>query len=639
MPAWSPGVCWCAVPDWSYHPLLKPLTAWLPAATRRTLALRGLQAVTAVPGGFLLVDFLGRMSPDRSLETSPYATPLASPIGLGGGVDPDALAIGALGRLGFGFIEVGPYALGTDDHQRSVRAPLTAGFEPHRLGARLRCRPRHSSVWLRLALVERDAGAVLNVERLLESVNGAIDVVTVSILETETAASRNTDTSGTWRRLLRVCREHGVSTILADYPRASPLSAIQPALEAGAGGLVLRSPIEQSDSIDMRTTLQELRSAVPSPGLIVVAGGARSPRDILEAFDAGADLVAVDQGLIEAGPGLAKRSNEALVVMRNRAASRNAAQGPPPASATARGSAWTWLFLLGLGMLTAGAIIFWVGLTRVLLPYDEAFLGIAREDLTSINPRLIGFMRHDRITLAGTLMSIGILYASLAWNGVRNGQRWARDAVLGSGVVGFASLFLFLGFHYVDPLHIVLSGGLFPLFLLGVLVPMRSRPPARLDLDNDSSGRLSLFGQLLLIGLAAGLIGAGLTITTVGVTRVFVFSDLQYLQTTAAAIGGANAHLLPLIAHDRAGFGGALASDGIVVLLVSLWGLRRGERWVWWTLLSAGLTGLGCGVYAHVAVGYLEFGHLLPLALSAVVFIAALSLTAPFLLTRRPSSL
>jgi len=118
-----------------------------------------------------------------------------------------------------------------------------------------------------------------------------------------------------------------------------------------------------------------------------------------------------------------------------------------------------------------------------------------------------------------------------------------------------------------------------------------------------------------------------------------VFSDLEFLQTTAAAVSGANAHLLPLIAHDRAGFGGALASDGVAVLLLSLWGLRRGERWVWWTLLWAGLTGLGGGVYAHLAVGYLEFGHLLPLAASAVVFIAALSLTGPFLLTRRPSGL
>ena len=85
--------------------------------------------------------------------------------------------------------------------------------------------------------------------------------------------------------------------------------------------------------------------------------------------------------------------------------------------------------------------------------------------------------------------------------------------------------------------------------------------------------------------------------------------------------------------------GEVVLSDGVALLLISLWGFRRGERWVWWTLLSTGLTGLGCGIYAHVAVGYLEFGHLLPLALSAVVFIAALSLTAPFLLTRSPSSL
>ena len=129
------------MPDWSYHPLLKPLTAWLPTATRRTLALRGLRAVTALPGGFLLVDFLGRMTPDRSLETWPYGMRLISPIGLGGGVDPDALAIGALGRFGFGFIEVGPYAFGTDNHGRVVRAPLIAGVEPHRGRPRLRLRP------------------------------------------------------------------------------------------------------------------------------------------------------------------------------------------------------------------------------------------------------------------------------------------------------------------------------------------------------------------------------------------------------------------------------------------------------------------------------------------------------------------
>jgi hypothetical protein len=96
---------------------------------------------------------------------------------------------------------------------------------------------------------------------------------------------------------------------------------------------------------------------------------------------------------------------------------------------------------------------------------------------------------------------------------------------------------------------------------------------------------------------------------------------------------------LPLIAHDRAGFGGALASDGVALLLISLWGFRRGERWVWWTLLCAGLAGLAGGVYADLVVGYLEFGHLLPVAVSGIVLIAALALAAPFLLTRRASGL
>jgi dihydroorotate dehydrogenase len=611
------------VPDWSYHPLLKPLTAWLPTATRRNLALSGLHAVTVLPAGFLLVELLGRMRPDASLTTRPYGRPLLSPIGLGAGADPDARAIGALGRFGFGFLEVGPYPIGFAESRSMVPSTLTMGREPHRLAGRLRSRPSGLSIWLRVSLVLGDAGAILDAERLLESVQGAIDVVAISLLDPEPGASGRDDIAATWRRLVSLCHHRHIETVLVDWPVLSPVWMIKPALEAGAAGVVIRGPAGMTET---QLRIREVRQAVPAPGLVVVACGLRSPRDIVQAVNAGADLVAVDEGLIEAGPGLAKRGNEALLAMQ-----RPAVLGPS--------SGWLWLVLLGLGMILAGAVVFWVGMTRVLLPYDETFLGVGRNNLGSINPRLLGFMRHDRLTLAGTLMSIGILYASLAWNGVRSGQGWARDAILASGVLGFASLFLFLGFHYVDPVHIILSASLFPLFVLGIARPGRPRPPLRADLDNDSAWRRGLLGQLLFIGLAAGLIGAGFTITTVGVTRVFVFSDLQFLQTTAIAIGAANAHLLPLIAHDRAGFGGALASDGVALLLLSLWGFRRGERWVWWTLLGAGLIGLSGGVYAHLAVGYLEFGHLLPVALSAIVFIAALWLTAPFLLTRRASGL
>ena len=126
------------MPDWSYRPLLKPATAWLPVKARRTLALRGLQAIAALPGGSLLIDFLGRMKPDECLGTALDGTPLISPIGLGEGVDPDAVAIRALARFGVGFVEVGPYALGAAAAMPVVAEPLAAGIEPGALPGRLR---------------------------------------------------------------------------------------------------------------------------------------------------------------------------------------------------------------------------------------------------------------------------------------------------------------------------------------------------------------------------------------------------------------------------------------------------------------------------------------------------------------------
>ena len=612
------------MPDWSYHPLLRPATAWLSAKIRRDLALRGLQTVASVPVGWLLIDFLGRMKPDTSLATALAGKTLISPMGLGGGVDPDAVAIGGLGRFGVGFVEVGPYTLGAASAFRVVGEPLNQGGEPGELPRRLSRRPTNISVWMRLVVVADDPDAIAAIDHLLARAD-AVEVVSITLLD----RSGHPATGGPelWRSLLDVCRHRGVNTVLADVALGDPSAAMQPLLNDGISGFVLRSIPSAPLGIHASEALSSLRQRYPKV-LLVAACGATSPREILDQFDAGAQLVAVDAGMIEAGPLLAKRANEALAGSR---AQREAITAPKPDP----GAGW-WALLLGVGMFIAGAVVLWVGLTRVVLPYDEAFLGISRDAFSSINPRLLAFMQHDRVTLAGTLMSIGILYASLALNGLRNGWRWARDALLASGAVGFATLFLFLGFHYIDPLHVTLSATLFPLFLLGVLFPTRPQAHPSLDLDNDSVWRLGLMGQLLFIGLAAGLIVAGLTIMSVGVTRVFVFSDLEFLRTTSSAINGANAHLLPLIAHDRAGFGGALASDGVAVLLMALWGFRRGERWVWWTLLLAGLVGLAGGIYAHVSVGYLEFGHLLPLFVSAAVFATALAFSFAFLLRRPP---
>ncbi len=56
---------------------------------------------------------------------------------------------------------------------------------------------------------------------------------------------------------------------------------------------------------------------------------------------------------------------------------------------------------------------------------------------------------------------------------------------------------------------------------------------------------------------------AGSVITILGSTVVFVPQDITYMGFTAPELTAINPHLIPLIAHDRAGFGGGIASCGL----------------------------------------------------------------------------
>ena len=203
-------------------------------------------------------------------------------------------------------------------------------------------------------------------------------------------------------------------------------------------------------------------------------------------------------------------------------------------------------------MLAGGTIALVIAATRVVLPYDEQFVGMGRDALEQINPRLLPFMAHDRVALAGTMMTIGVMYSGLAWYGVRRGAHWALVAVEGSAFAGFASFFLFLGFGYFDPFHAFVTSALLQLLLLGVhsrLAPPAALPPP--DLHDDSRWRRSQWGQLLFVVQASAFIVAGLVISCVGVTAVFVPEDLHYMQTSAHTLELWNPRLLALIAHDR----------------------------------------------------------------------------------------
>ncbi len=400
-------------------------------------------------------------------------------------------------------------------------------------------------------------------------------------------------------------------------------------IEAGDADAVLRAigshpqliTLDASGVVVRNATATQVRQAAAAGSTVVATTSDPSPASAAALIAAGAAMVlATTGGLIEAGPGWFHRSTLAyLAGRRDRPANREPA------------IPWLAGLGLGLGMIAGGLGAAVVALGPVLLPYDQTFLGLNSSALALVNPRLIQFLQHDRITLAGTMVALGILYSSLSVWGIREGLVWARNAVLASGVVGFPTLFYFFAYQYVEPIHVALAAVLFPMFLIAVWrAPRGGAPVPEVD-GAEEERRRALVGQLLMVLVGTGLIVGGLLISYVGLTTVFVPSDLSYLSTTAQALASADHRLLAFIAHDRAGFGGALISAGVAVLLVSAWGWARGQAWVWWTLSGGAIAGFGAALAVHVGVGYVDFWHVAPIYAGILVTTIGLALSWPFL--------
>jgi dihydroorotate dehydrogenase len=649
------------MPDWSYQPLLRPLLFCLPAARARDVALGALGALSALPGGLRVIDFMGHMTPPPGSARTLWGITFPGAVGLGAGFDHHARALPALARFGFGFLEVGPVT----DHpvtatqpvervpaQEALRypaAPVNDGLAA--LVARLAAQSRRA-VPLGVRLAHQPGATVAAATEERVRLIAALAPYAAFFTLDYSAESAGWGPP-TWRAHLTALgaalrqADSPAPLLLCVPPDSDParVAALLPlAVECGVRGVLVAGGIAAPDGSRLLGRPTQGRSLALVRAIhaawgerlpIIAAGGVLEPADALRLLAAGASLVQVHSGLVYSGPGLPKRINETLAYY--------APPNPAPATPAGRGGipAWVWMLLLGLGMIVGGTLVGAVAATWVVLPYDEAFVGLTRTGLAEINARVLPFLTHVRVTLAGTLVAIGILYTGLALYGLRQGVHWAQQTVRVSALVGFASFFLFLGFGYFDPLHAVLSIMLFPFFLLGLRAPAAGPPVlAQPDLHNDWAWQAGMKGQLLFVALGAGLVLAGVTIAAVGISSVLVPDDQVFLQTPAATLQAANPHLLPLVAHDRAGFGGALLANGLAVLLISLWGFRRGARAVWWILLLGGVTGFSGAVGVHLAVGYLEITHLGPALIALALFLAGALLSYPYLCgtTAQPSA-
>lgn len=425
------------------------------------------------------------------------------------------------------------------------------------------------------------------------------------------------------RHALRVLPALGASVVEVGPVDIDDLPVVLSALETGPREAIIRAA---DPEVAAAFTVRVVAAADPD---LVYLDDPRVWSAVEASAAPGVTVMATTDVLATAGPAWFRRVLEAATPTAPPQRWRDIPRDPR------RWPSWMWGVLVGLGMICAGLGAAVITLGPLLLWYDRDYLGLTRQGLDHIDHNLVHFLQHDRLTMAGTMVSIGILYTGLAFGGIRSGWLWARDAYLISGAAGFPTLFYFLNTGFIEPLHIAVAVVLFPLFLLAVWrSPATPRWTSRPD-GPEGLRRRALTGQLLMIVTGLGLLAGGVTVSVVGLTGVFVPTDLEFLDTDAAHLRATNPHLISFIAHDRAGFGGALASAAIAIILLSLWGWRRGERWVWWTLLLAAIAGFGPTLAIHYRIHYTDLSHLAPVYLGVALTATALTLARPYLCDTR----
>ncbi len=589
------------MPDWSYQTVFRPVLTRLPFEVARGLVFGFFRRLTSVPGGGKVIDLLGHMAPATRLRCEAAGLEFSSPVGLAAGIDNHCDAIDALSRFGFGVLEIGPLSLLgrtsstgiTVNRQRQTLASSgdldTVNLQ--HIAGRLEAHTKRQPVILRILVDTAEAGSVQDsIRNIVEAAGDSIDAFSLQLSANLAADSDRTleDCVSAFRDAdcdvpLFVCTT--TDTILsADQDTVARVS------RPGMNGILIdgattadNAQQERGPACFEQTLAATVALRETGPELtILAAGGIHEPRQATELLAAGANVVLVDSGLVFGGPGLPKRINETLLATRVAPGDANEAETSDDTEPVTR-QTWFWALLVALAMLFGGGLALVIATTRVVLPYDEAFVGMSRDELCGVNDRLFPFLTHDRVTLAGTMLADGILYFAMAIWGIRCGWHWARVTFLVSSIVGFFSFFLFLGFGYFDPFHAFVTAIVFQFVMLAVHSTSSTSPKNLVpDWRNDQTWRVAQWGQLLYVVHGAAVIVAGVVISSFGVTSVFVQDDLDFLQTTAEALASANSRLIPLIAHDRASFGGMLISCGIATLLTSLWGFRRGAAWVWW---------------------------------------------------------
>jgi dihydroorotate dehydrogenase len=600
------------MPDWSYHTLFKPVLQKLPPTFSRELIHRGMNTIASTKIGEKLIEFLGHMSPSIGIQKHLFNSQFSTPVGISCIIDPQLSGLMAFQNLGFGFIEIGPISIhgstGNDLVSINPKLEQITGVDGSSIKLTKATEKLNSLQNKKVPFFIRVEGTLQEIKDICEVLFPYSDGFILKSHTFQSTAQIIEFRSQIHKPIILSCCADDIS----DFEK---LSDYKP------DGILL----DGNDSLEtLVTTLIDLRKGVSEDVPIITSGRIKEPSDALRLLENGASLIMLGSDYVFAGPGLPKRINEVYSNQHPKELGIN--------------NGWIWYWLFGMAITGAGLIALFFSMTSVLLPYDESFLGIYRKDILYFNPYILYFMAHDRMTLSGTMISGGIIYMQLARYGIRFNLHWARKAVNTAGTIGFLGILLFIGYGYFDWLHGLFWIILLPLFILGIRKSRKAtESPTGTNLFNHPAWKLSLYGQLSFIILGGSLAVGGVMISIIGATNVFVPTDLAYLCITPEVLNEFNERLIPVIAHDRAGFGSALLSVGLLVLMLALWGIRERERWVWWTFTIGAIPAFAAGIATHFIIGYTNFLHLSPAYFAFLLYVIGVICTAPYLLRKHKS--
>ncbi|AEF40939.1 beta/alpha barrel domain-containing protein [Hoyosella subflava] len=627
------------MPDYTYVVYRPIVTRLLSATLARKLTVNAVSFQGNFVWGRRLFEFMASARPSPGVARTVMGLRFASPAGVGPHVDLDGSGLRMWRHLGAGFTVVGPVS----SEQRPKGASST--------------RMMHSLCGILTSVA--DAAYVDDVIPQLEdglSRNGPVFVsatgpdVTAVLAKLGSRADAYIVPNADSREILADWATVTDRPVLVRLPvDLSPDEALrlgEHALAAGCAGLVLSGArthllpggIEHGPFLRERAAaLTRLLRSHFGKNLAVVAGpGIMTPDDARAALKNGADLLALFEGLIFAGPGLPRRINTAI--RASRTPQSVVLPAPPPADVS-RGPHRPALAGLGIvaGLLTL------VGLAGLLssltaprrwLASELGAANISAAAVEKADGPLAAFIVHNRVNLAGAMVCLGLLWAWLALSPLREGKPWAWWTLLLSGSAATAGL---LSAHLAtlpqrtDKTAAIVAASI--LFFVSLILCFRSLPKEQRGIGTLAKPGATAWlwspagrGRALLALSGLGLVVGGLLITTVGHSAVLVPQDVKYLGVRAEDLSLVSDQLSAFIAADRLAFGAMLLAAGIAVLPTVWCGLRPGARSLAVAVGAALAAALVPAIGIHPVIGYNDFGHLAPFIAIGLYALAGLAL-------------